>query len=66
MPAKVLHTLTDENQDLQKQIGCMNGFFQLFDRHHSFTGRRINSDNHKRLPPGMVYFYHFSQSQLFH
>ncbi|KAK7850325.1 protein longifolia 2 [Quercus suber] len=52
MPAKVLHTLTDENQDLQKQIGCMNGFFQLFDRHHSLTGRRINSDNHKRLPPG--------------
>ena len=56
MPAKVLHTLTGENQDLQKQIGCMNGFFQLFDRHHFLTGRRIKSDNHKRLPPGMVYF----------
>uniref|UniRef100_A0A2N9INE6 DUF4378 domain-containing protein n=1 Tax=Fagus sylvatica TaxID=28930 RepID=A0A2N9INE6_FAGSY len=47
MPPKVY-----ENQDLQKQIGCMNGFFQLFDRHHFFTGRRISSQSHKRLPPG--------------
>ncbi|KAK1383527.1 Protein LONGIFOLIA like [Heracleum sosnowskyi] len=30
--------------DIQKQIGCMNGIFQLFGR--------ANSNNHKRLPPG--------------
>ncbi|KAL0697891.1 hypothetical protein Bca4012_054013 [Brassica carinata] len=34
MAAKLLHTLADENSDLQKSIGCMNGIFQLFDRHH--------------------------------
>lgn len=49
MAAKLLHSLTDDKPDLQKQIGCMNGIFQLFDRHHILTGRRIS---HKRLLPG--------------
>lgn len=49
MAAKLLHSLADENPDLQKQIGCMTGIFQLFDRHHVLTARRIT---HKRLPPG--------------
>ncbi|CAH8357227.1 unnamed protein product [Eruca vesicaria subsp. sativa] len=40
MAAKLLHTLADENSDLQKKIGCMNGIFQLFDRHHLLTNRR--------------------------
>ncbi|KAM2683229.1 hypothetical protein EV1_044873 [Malus domestica] len=52
MSAKILHSLTDENRDLHKQIGCMSGIFQLFDRHHFLSGRRINGQNHKRLPPG--------------
>ncbi|XP_041002568.1 protein LONGIFOLIA 1-like isoform X2 [Juglans microcarpa x Juglans regia] len=53
MSAKLLRTITDENQDLHKQIGCMNGFFQLFDRRHFLAGRRrINSHDHKRLLPG--------------
>ncbi|XP_010258024.1 PREDICTED: protein LONGIFOLIA 2-like [Nelumbo nucifera] len=52
MSAKILHALTDDNPDLQKQIGCMTGIFQLFDRHHILTGRRITSHSHKRLPPG--------------
>lgn len=59
MAAKLLHSLADENPDLQNQIGCMTGIFQLFDRHHAVTGRRIN---HKRLhapppppPPGTNY-----------
>ncbi|KAG8388770.1 hypothetical protein BUALT_Bualt02G0159800 [Buddleja alternifolia] len=52
MAAKLLHSLTDENHhhDLQKQIGCMTGIFQMFDRQHILTasgGRRIV----KRLPP---------------
>ncbi|XP_038695643.1 protein LONGIFOLIA 1-like isoform X2 [Tripterygium wilfordii] len=49
MSAKFMYT---ENKDLQKQIGCMNGFLQLFDRHHFLSGRRIVGQNHKRLPPG--------------
>ncbi|CAF2050255.1 hypothetical protein BRARA_I04779 [Brassica rapa] len=40
MAARLLHTLADENSDLQKKIGCMNGIFQLFDRHHVLTNRR--------------------------
>lgn len=53
MAAKLLHSLADDNPDLQKQIGCMNGIFQLFDRHHVLTGRRLT---HKRLPPGTSHF----------
>lgn len=49
MAAKLLHSLADENQDLQRQIGCMTGIFQLFDRHHILNGKHINQ---KRLPPG--------------
>lgn len=49
MAAKLLHSLADENPDLQKQIGCMTGIFQIFDRHHVLTGKRLP---HKRLPPG--------------
>lgn len=48
MAAKLLHSLADDNPDLQKQIGCMTGIFQLFDR-HVVTGRRLN---HRRLLPG--------------
>lgn len=53
MSAKYIYSLSDENPDLQKQIGCMNGIFQLFDRHHFLGGGRgIFSQNHKRLPSG--------------
>ncbi|XP_021809912.1 protein LONGIFOLIA 1 [Prunus avium] len=54
MAAKLLHSLADDNPDLQKQIGCMNGIFQIFDRHHVLTGRRIS--NHRRPPPGNSHF----------
>jgi len=49
MAAKLLHSLADDNPDLQKQIGCMTGIFQIFDRHQVLTGRRLNT---KMLPPG--------------
>ncbi|XXG63423.1 hypothetical protein AAC387_Pa05g1620 [Persea americana] len=52
MSGKLLQALTDENPDLKKQIGCMAGIFQLFDRHHILSGKSINSHAHKRLPPG--------------
>ncbi|GLU10943.1 hypothetical protein SLE2022_277180 [Rubroshorea leprosula] len=47
MPAKLLHSLSDDNPDLQEQIGCINGLFQ-----HFLSSRRVISQNHKRLPPG--------------
>ncbi|KAK7374628.1 hypothetical protein VNO80_08065 [Phaseolus coccineus] len=40
MSGKALKSLKDENPDLQKQIGCITGFFQLFDRHRFLTGQR--------------------------
>ncbi|KAG2321279.1 hypothetical protein Bca52824_014492 [Brassica carinata] len=43
MAAKLLHTLADENSDLQKKIGCMNGIFQLFDRHNHVLSTRRRS-----------------------
>ena len=52
MSAKLLQALTDENPDLQKQIGCMTGIFQLFDRHHILSAKRINGHTPKRLFPG--------------
>uniref|UniRef100_A0A5B6ZJG7 DUF4378 domain-containing protein n=2 Tax=Davidia involucrata TaxID=16924 RepID=A0A5B6ZJG7_DAVIN len=56
MAAKILHSLTEDNPDLQRQIGCMNGIFQLFDRQHILTGRRISGHNTKRLPSGSSHF----------
>ncbi|KAL8471758.1 hypothetical protein ACS0TY_029122 [Phlomoides rotata] len=52
MSAKTMPSLRDENRDLRKQIGCMNGIFQIFDRHHFLTGRRISSRSNKRLLQG--------------
>lgn len=45
MSTKLLRSVTDEKADIQKQIGCMNGIFQLLGR--------ATSNNHKRLPPGI-------------
>ncbi|XP_027365673.1 protein LONGIFOLIA 1 [Abrus precatorius] len=43
----------DQNLNLEKhihkQMGCMAGFLQIFDRHQILTGKRIYSA--KRLPP---------------
>ncbi|KAK6276110.1 hypothetical protein POUND7_005819 [Theobroma cacao] len=52
MAAKLLHSLADENPDLQKQIGCMTGIFQIFDRHHMLTTKRLS---HRRLPAGISF-----------
>lgn len=45
MSEKVLTSMKDENPDLQKQIGCISGFFQLFDRHRFLTGQSTSSHN---------------------
>ncbi|CAL5186010.1 unnamed protein product [Lathyrus oleraceus] len=47
MSKKGLKSMKDENQDLQKQIGCISGFFQMFDRHRFLTGQ---TDSHKNIP----------------
>ncbi|KAK2989340.1 hypothetical protein RJ640_015051 [Escallonia rubra] len=57
MAAKLLHSLTDDNPDLQKQIGCMTGVFQLFDRQHIIAGRRISGHSSKRPPSGSSQLY---------
>ncbi|TXG63734.1 hypothetical protein EZV62_010728 [Acer yangbiense] len=36
-------------KQIEKQMGCMTGFLQIFDRHQILTGKRIYST--KRLPP---------------
>ncbi|PPD72657.1 hypothetical protein GOBAR_DD30449 [Gossypium barbadense] len=48
----IANAKNDENPDLQKQIGCMNGLSQLFDCHHFYGNRRIAGPNRKRLPSG--------------
>ncbi|KAH6791938.1 hypothetical protein C2S52_002415 [Perilla frutescens var. hirtella] len=49
----MMSPIKDENRDLRKQIGCMNGIFQIFDRHHFLTGRRVSSSyTSKRMLQG--------------
>ncbi|KAK8693935.1 hypothetical protein V6N13_071502 [Hibiscus sabdariffa] len=45
------NVLPDQNLDKQigKQMGCMAGFLQIFDRHQILSGKRLYST--KRLPP---------------
>ncbi|KAI3417224.1 uncharacterized protein J3R85_014710 [Psidium guajava] len=52
MSTRLLYSLTDDKPGMQKQIGCMNGIFQLFDRQSSLSGRRLNGHSHKRLLAG--------------
>ncbi|XP_047157315.1 protein LONGIFOLIA 1-like [Vigna umbellata] len=43
--SKKVFTMKDENPELQKQIGCISGFFQLFDRHRFLTAQQGSSHN---------------------
>lgn len=56
MAAKLLHSLADDNPDLQKQIGCMTGIFQIFDRQQFVSGRRPNQRRLLPPPPGSSKF----------
>ncbi|XP_026377480.1 protein LONGIFOLIA 1-like isoform X2 [Papaver somniferum] len=50
MSAKLLQALTEDSSDLQKQIGCMTGIFQIFDRQNALvTARRITNHSHSRI-----------------
>ncbi|KAF5930447.1 hypothetical protein HYC85_031320 [Camellia sinensis] len=48
MTTGIIH---DQNLEkhIEKQMGCMAGFFQRFDRNHILTGKRLYDT--KRLPP---------------
>nr|XP_043636812.1 protein LONGIFOLIA 1-like [Erigeron canadensis] len=48
MAAKYLHSLADENQDLQKQLGCMTGVFHIFNRNNIVSGRRAIGPSPKK------------------
>ncbi|CAN4079473.1 unnamed protein product [Withania somnifera] len=52
MSARMLSSITEDNKDLHKKIGCMNGLFQLFDRHNFLIGKHLQGQNHKRLLTG--------------
>lgn len=47
-------TVQDQNLEkhMEKQMGCMTGFFQLFDRNQLLTGKRLYTT--KRLPSSVV------------
>ncbi|CAG7891695.1 LOW QUALITY PROTEIN: protein LONGIFOLIA 1 [Brassica rapa] len=53
MSAKLLYNLSDENPNLNKQFGCMNGIFQVFYRQH-YPARRVvvAGDELRSLPSG--------------
>ncbi|KAF5791961.1 putative protein LONGIFOLIA [Helianthus annuus] len=51
MSTKVVHTLREDKQGLQKQLGCMNGIFQLFDRRY-LLGLHRHGSIQNRLTAG--------------
>ncbi|KAK9281461.1 hypothetical protein L1049_004364 [Liquidambar formosana] len=51
MTTGIIHDQNLEKQ-IEKQMGCMTGFLQLFDRHQILTGKRLYST--KRLPPSQA------------
>ncbi|KAL0855855.1 hypothetical protein Bca101_061008 [Brassica carinata] len=53
MSAKLLYNLSDENPNLNKQFGCMNGILQVFYRpHYPARPVSVSGDVEKSLPPG--------------
>ncbi|CAH8385710.1 unnamed protein product [Eruca vesicaria subsp. sativa] len=56
MSAKLLYNLSDENPNLNKQFGCMNGIFQVFYRQQHYPARpdSVAGDVEKSLPPGEI------------
>ncbi|KAJ3705983.1 hypothetical protein LUZ61_009688 [Rhynchospora tenuis] len=51
MSAKFLHAFADDNPNLSRQIGCMTGIFQMFDRQYVPTSvKRLPAP--KQLPSG--------------
>ena len=51
MTTGIIHDQTLEKQ-IEKQMGCMAGFLQIFDRNQILNGKRLYAT--KRLPPSPV------------
>ncbi|KAM4087460.1 hypothetical protein ACJW30_10G179100 [Castanea mollissima] len=49
MTTGIMQEQNNLEKHIEKQMGCMSGFLQIFDRHQILTGKRIHSA--KRLPP---------------
>ncbi|KAK8969578.1 Protein LONGIFOLIA 1 [Platanthera guangdongensis] len=52
MSSKFFHGFGEESSELRKQIGCMTGIFQMFDRHNLLGGRSFNGGQNHKLPSG--------------
>ena len=50
-PARMRGALSGDMPELDRQMGCMAGIFQIFDRQRLITGRRAGRQPQKRLPP---------------
>ncbi|KAJ0712335.1 putative protein LONGIFOLIA [Helianthus annuus] len=59
MSTEVVHTLREDKQGLQKQLGCMNGIFQLFDRRY-LLGLHRHGSIQNRLTAGTTVRIEFS------
>lgn len=60
MTTGVLRSVTDEpnlEKQFERQMGCMAGFFHIFDRHQLISGKRIYGP--KRVPSFPVKFLIF-------
>lgn len=62
MSARITYSLSEENQSIHKQIGCMNAIFQIFDRRYFLGSRSLAGRNSKKLlpPPGICYFFYYN------
>ncbi|KAH0933758.1 hypothetical protein HID58_010875 [Brassica napus] len=59
MSAKLLYNLSDENPNLNKQFGCMNGILQVFYRQH-YPARPVSGHVEKSLPSAKNKGAHFA------
>ncbi|KAL6657633.1 hypothetical protein ACP70R_005413 [Stipagrostis hirtigluma subsp. patula] len=51
MPVRLRGAFSDDMPEFDRQMGCMAGIFQIFDRQRLITGRRGGRQAQKRLPP---------------
>lgn len=58
--------MKDEKKELQKQIGCITGFFHLFDRHRFITGQRTTKYIQNASSLGIQLFISFFFGILYH
>lgn len=54
MSTKGMYKLREDKQELTKQLGCMNGIFQLFDRRYLLGQKKLPQGKH--ITPKYVCF----------